>query len=428
MAQNRDIGPKRDVKGATVPKTELFDPSGTYRRAHAVVIGIDQYDDVLIPNLHFARADAEAIHAALVDPEVGRFHPDNVTLLVDQGATRKAILSAIGTRLPRHAQPEDTVVIYFAGHGAPEIDKRPRKSSDGMRKFLIPRDAEIDDLFATAIPMDVVQEMFARIDSRSLVFFLDACYSGNAGGRTFVRPGASTRAAGLTYDFLEELSGKGKCVITSCDESEVSIEPNDLGHGLFTHFLVQGMRGAADKNGSGAVDLDELYDYVCDKVSRESRAREARMTPVRKGEMRGRVPLAFVDTPKMKRARELRRDAAAAQERGDIQAAESLTREAAALDPPEKSEPPANASSGYADRPRARLLGPLPWELVAVVTTAVTTASVVWNTDGTPAGDYLDKVIGVGAILLLVALGRHIWLTWLTWRAKRARARAGTSH
>ena len=64
--------------------------------AFAVIIGINEYVDPNIPNLRFARADAEAIHDVLIDPAIGRFKPENVTLLVDGEATERNIRSALG--------------------------------------------------------------------------------------------------------------------------------------------------------------------------------------------------------------------------------------------------------------------------------------------------------------------------------------------
>lgn len=71
--------------------------------AHAVIIGINKYRDSKIPDLAFARADAEGIYQALTDPELGRISPDNISLLLDEEATQRNIRSAIGTKLPRRA-------------------------------------------------------------------------------------------------------------------------------------------------------------------------------------------------------------------------------------------------------------------------------------------------------------------------------------
>ena len=133
--------------------------------AHAVVIGINEYVDPKIPNLRYARADAEAVYSVLTDPAIGRFKPENVRLLVDAQATERHIRSAIGTQLPRRAARDSTAFIYYAGHGAPVID-RQSKSVDGLEKYLVPHDAVADDLRASGIAMDAVQQYFSWLDGR----------------------------------------------------------------------------------------------------------------------------------------------------------------------------------------------------------------------------------------------------------------------
>jgi TPR repeat protein len=334
MGETRDIRRAApDAKSTVLSEVRAAIGDGPHRKdAHALVVGIDRYTDGGIPQLRYARADAEAMHAALVDPEVGRFDPAKVTLLVDERATRVAVLKAL-TALKRGASETDTVIVYFAGHGAPDIDGRAGAGGDGFRKYLITHDAEKDNLDATAIPMEKIQETFADIRARSLVFLLDACYSGTAGGRTFA-PAVATRAMNLSADFLDEIaSGEGRCVITSCGVNEVSVESVDFGHGLFTHYLLEGMRGAADANGSGAVDVDELFRYVRTHVRDAAGKCGAKMQPMLTGQMRGSVVITIPETPSLKRARELRAEAVRLQSAGDADGAEPLWREAAALDP-----------------------------------------------------------------------------------------------
>src|SRR5262249_48315275 len=132
--------------------------------AHAVIIGINQYGDPKIPNLRFARQDAEAFYAVLTDPDAGRFRPENVELLLDEAATERQIRSALGNRLLARTSRDSTVCLYFAGHGAPVLN--PRKgSADGIEKYLVPCDGDADDLRATGIRMDAVQEHFAILDA-----------------------------------------------------------------------------------------------------------------------------------------------------------------------------------------------------------------------------------------------------------------------
>ena len=79
------------------------------RNAHAAVIGINKYEDSRIPDLTFARADAEGVYQVLIDPELGRFSPDNVTLLLDEEATQRNIRTEIGNALRRRAGKDDLV-------------------------------------------------------------------------------------------------------------------------------------------------------------------------------------------------------------------------------------------------------------------------------------------------------------------------------
>ena len=157
------------------------------------MIGVGKYDAPGIPKLRFATADAEALYQVLV-AHAG-FKKDNVLLLTDNTASRpnlRNIKSALGTFLARSARKQDTVFVFFAGHGAPEIDQRGLER-DGLAKYLIPSDADPNDLYATALSMDEIQTIFGRIEAERVVVFLDACYSGAAGGRTF----ASNRARAL---------------------------------------------------------------------------------------------------------------------------------------------------------------------------------------------------------------------------------------
>jgi uncharacterized caspase-like protein len=204
----------------------------------------------------------------------------------------RGVTRALGTFLARSAKKDDTVVIFFAGHGAPEIDQRGVER-DGLAKYLIPSDADPDDLYSTALPMDEMQTIFGRVEAERMVVFLDACYSGAAGGRTF--SSKKTRAANLDDQFLERLTrSKGRAIITASRPSEVSIELPELGHGIFTYYLVQGLKGAADLNKDGIITVQELYEYVEQQVSAKSRSVGGNQHPVMKGEMEGALPLVKV--------------------------------------------------------------------------------------------------------------------------------------
>jgi hypothetical protein len=263
------------------------------RDAYAVVIGVGRYESVAIPSLKYAVADAEAVYNVLT--ATAGFKKDNVLLLTDRTDRKPTLRNmkyALGTFLARAAQKDDTVIVYFAGHGAPEIDQRGLER-DGLAKYLIPSDADADDLYSTALPMDELQAIFGRIEAERVVMFLDACYSGAAGGRTFAAK--RTRAGAVDDLFLERLTrSKGRAIMTASKPNEVSIELPELGHGIFTYYLTEGLRGAGDLNRDGIVSLQELYEYVEQQVVRKARAVGGNQHPIMKGELEGVLPLTKV--------------------------------------------------------------------------------------------------------------------------------------
>jgi hypothetical protein len=264
-------------------------PPATHDR-WAVVIGVGRYESPDIPKLRYPVPDAEAIFEVLTGP--GAFKKEHVLLLTDKTEkkpTYRNLKWALGTFLARSAKKDDTVLIFFAGHGAPEVDQRGIER-DGLAKYLVPSDAEPDDLYSTALPMDELQTIFGRIEAERVVAFLDTCYSGAAGGRTF--SSKKTRASHVDDLFLERLArSKGRAIMTASRPAEVSIELSELSHGIFTYFLVQGLKGAADMNRDGIVTLQELYEYVEQQVAQKFRAVGGNQHPVLKGEMEGILPL-----------------------------------------------------------------------------------------------------------------------------------------
>lgn len=256
----------------------------------AVIIGVGGYESSAVPRLRYPVADADAVYETLIAS--GGFKKENILLLTDKTErkpTLRNIKWALGTFLARSAHKNDLVVIYFAGHGASEVDQRGIER-DGLSKYLVPIDADPDDLYSTALPMDEMQNVLARIEAERITVFLDACYSGAAGGRTF----ASTKTRTVNVDdiFLDRLTrSKGRAIVTASRPSELSIELPELGHGVFTFYLVRGLQGYADLNRDGIVSLQELYEYLTQEVSRKSRAVGGNQHPMLKGEMEGALPL-----------------------------------------------------------------------------------------------------------------------------------------
>ena len=249
----------------------------------AVIIGIDKYPNVR--QLKYAVNDARIFYDHLV--KYNQIPAENVILLLDQDATLTKIRSALGTGLKNKAGKDDMVLIYFAGHGATERDTQS-PDGDGLEKYLLPVDADLKDLYSTALPMGELSRIFNRIRSERLIYIADACYSGASGGRTI---GVSGTRASISDAFMDRISGgKGRVIITASGANEVSTENDELEHGVFTYFLIEGLKGPADMDKDGIVTVDEAYDYVSRHVPQ---ATSQEQHPVKKGTVEGRLILSF---------------------------------------------------------------------------------------------------------------------------------------
>ena len=268
-----------DSDGLTATETLQFTCVQERGTIWAVVVGINTYPGAR--NLKYAVNDARGFAAYLTE-QVG-VPPEQVFLLTDAEATKARIESLLGTQLKRRAAEDDSVIIFYAGHGAVETDPS-NPDGDGFEKYLLPHDARLDDLYASSISMNDIRTIFQRIRARRLIFIADTCYSGSAGGRTLLT--AKSRA-NLSDRFLDRISqGKGRVIITSSSANEISKEDDRLGHGIFSYYLLEGLRGKADQDTDGIITVDELFAYLSRTVPAASGQDQH---PVKKGEMEGEL-------------------------------------------------------------------------------------------------------------------------------------------
>jgi len=243
-------------------------------RIWVVAIGVSKYQDSSIPSLGYADADARAIYDYFRDTFA--LPPNQIFLRTNEQATLREIKSILGTQLAGQANdPRDTVVLYFAGHGM-----RDRVTGsfdpDGLSKYFLPYDTSRTDLYSTALEMDEVTNILRRLVPERVVVLLDSCFSGAAGGRSPFDPRAPGERAPISGEFLDRMAhvGKGRVVLTASGPDESAQESSDFGHGVFTYYLLEGLRGAADLNGDGEIDVHEIYGYVSGKVGKATRGKQ----------------------------------------------------------------------------------------------------------------------------------------------------------
>jgi hypothetical protein len=244
----------------------------------AVVVGVGEYEATDIPDLEFAPADARAVRDFLESDAAGPF--DEVLYLENEQATGSAMREALFVFL-QQADWDDLVVIYYAGHGAPDPG-RP----DNL--YLLPTDAELGSLAATGFPMwDVKTALRRQIAAERVLVIADACHSAGTADGDVVGGTSSNQIAG---GFQGLFTPSRRLMMTAADTNEFSLEDERWGgHGVFTHFLLDGLRGSGDLDDNGIVTFTELFDHVSNNV-RE--ATSGRQNPQRSGF--GDIPLAVV--------------------------------------------------------------------------------------------------------------------------------------
>lgn len=233
----------------------------------AVVIGISKYQDTRIPSLRYASDDAESFYKWLISPIGGKYAPANVKVLLDQDGSFKNIRDALFVWL-KQAIEEDVVTIYFAGHGSSDSPDTP----DNL--FLLPYDVQYDNIATTGFPMWDIETALKRfIKAKKVIVIADACHAGGV-GQSFDIARRANRGLKVNpiSSGLQNLSkvGDGICIISASDDKQFSQENKKWGggHGVFTYFLLKGLKKEADYNKDNRVTLGELIPYLSEQVRR----------------------------------------------------------------------------------------------------------------------------------------------------------------
>lgn len=231
-------------------------PSGQFKRGYALVVGVANYPRInSLPET--VLNDARDLRALLTDPVACSYPSDQVTPLLDLEASGDNIRTALG-RLAARTGPDDTAIVFFSGHGAHQFDE-----AQGQQ-YLLPYDCDLYDLRGTAISGDEMTAMLAEIKASRLLVLFDSCHSGGVGDPKGLLPQVKR---GLSEDYYQALAqGKGRVVIASSRPDEVSWVLDGMRNSLFTHYLLEALRGQGKTLADGYVRVFDLFRHVADHV------------------------------------------------------------------------------------------------------------------------------------------------------------------
>lgn len=238
-----------DSREADVTVTSLREKTKP-PRMFLLTVGVNEYENSAY-NLHLATVDADAIAKALSEKSGSLFSEVVAFSLRDSSATVDELRAAID-EIMAAAGPDDMVVIYLSGHG----------STAGGGWYFLTHEIRFTDeeyLRENAFSHRELKAFLKRLPARKVVLMIDACQSG-------AMALAMTRGLEKERIMREFARSTGTFVLSAATDAQAAIELQELGHGVFTYVLLEGLGGKADINNSGTVEIRELEIYAAGKV------------------------------------------------------------------------------------------------------------------------------------------------------------------
>ena len=248
-------------------KPSSFKPADSKTKIYALIAGVATYNHM--PSLKYTDDDAYQLYAFLKSPEGGALPDENIKIIIDDAVTRKSLLQELHN-LAAKADADDVVLLYLSGHGL-----------DGA---YVPSDF---DGSKNQVTYDDILEIINKSAARHKLFITDACHSGSmlAAARS-----PFNVALENFYSAYSTVEG-GTAIMMSSKKEEVSLEYGGLRQGVFSHFLIKGLKGGADKDSDRLITIAELYDYISTNV--KSYTANAQ-NPVIMGDYDEKMPVGWI--------------------------------------------------------------------------------------------------------------------------------------
>jgi len=223
---------------------------------YAVVVGIESYRQKL-PPADFAGGDAQLVSSYLTS--VLGYPEENVVTLTNERATLGDLVKYFEKWLPNQVEQGATVFVYYSGHGAPNP-----KTSDA---YLVPYDGDPSFIDETGYSLNRMYAALGKLPAKEVIVALDSCFSG-AGGRSVIAKGSRPLVINLQSNVTLP---KNMTVLSASAGDQTSSTYDEKGHGLFTYFMLKGIKKEDVTRPDGSLKIDDLYSYIKPQVERIAR-------------------------------------------------------------------------------------------------------------------------------------------------------------
>ncbi len=235
------------------------------RDLYLLALGVEDYDDDAL-DLAYPGKDVEDLVARFEAEDGQLFSNVHVERLLDRKVTSSRIKRA-REKFLRRAKPEDTIVVFVAGHGV--------RSESGDYYFLTPGATPEDPYEGIERPLLESLVTWDKLYAKRRLLLIDTCHSGEAYGEA--KRGLAAQDA-FEQTEVDAALGTGLYILAASSESSFALETE--GNGLFTRAILAALDGGApDRNDNGFIDVDELQSFVADFVHEESGGRQRPTVP-----------------------------------------------------------------------------------------------------------------------------------------------------
>ncbi|MCX5830223.1 MAG: S41 family peptidase [Deltaproteobacteria bacterium] len=226
------------------------------KNAYAIVIGIEKYRQKL-PKADFAVSDAKLVSEYL--SKVMGYPEENIVTLTNEYATKSDFEKYFEQWLVNHAEKDSSIFIYYSGHGAPNP-----KNGDA---YLVPYDGDPSFIAQTGYPLKKLYVALGKLPAKEIIVALDSCFSG-AGGRSVLAKGARPLVMNLQSNMAMP---KNITVMSASSGEQISSTYDEKGHGLFTYFMLKGIKNEDVVKKDGSIAISDLFSYLKPQVERIAR-------------------------------------------------------------------------------------------------------------------------------------------------------------